>query len=228
MQNLFYEEPKAENKYDLFKDDEPYQKKELRKSKTDKIFLGVCGGLGNYYSINPVFVRLVFSVGILIGGLGIIAYILLFLFVPKSEIVDEKNISQQISFHNSKSLLGITLIFIGLYFFMMPKDYFPFLFFIKIPLDIILPIVFIMVGLWRYKNFNINSSRGNKAEFLRPRKGRLFLGVCVGMSEYLGTYSIVVRLLFIVFSFTTVGFGVLLYFLIALLSKTDLRLEVEK
>lgn len=226
MENLFYERRKPETSYNLFNDDEPYHKKQLRKTQSEKIFTGICGGIGDYLEINPVWVRLFFIFGILLGGIGIILYLILFVFVPKSETVNEETSVFRLSYLNTKSLLGFTLLFIGLYVLTMPKEYFPLLFFVKIPMDIISPIFFVLLGGWVLKKFGWKSQRFMQSEFIRPKNGRLFMGVCVGLAEYLGVYSIIVRLLFIIFSFMTVGLGVLVYFIIVLLSKTDLRQEV--
>src|SRR5437763_16194347 len=45
---------------------------------------GVCGGLGEYFDVDPVLMRLVFVAGtVLRGGLGIPAYLVLWILVPK-------------------------------------------------------------------------------------------------------------------------------------------------
>lgn len=56
----------------------------LNRSKTDKILLGVCGGLGEYFEIDSVLVRLVFILFSLVGGGGILLYLLLAVIIPKS------------------------------------------------------------------------------------------------------------------------------------------------
>ena len=43
---------------------------------------GVAGGLGRYFNIDPVIVRIAFAISVLIGGLGVLAYVALALFVP--------------------------------------------------------------------------------------------------------------------------------------------------
>ncbi len=58
-----------------------------------------------------------------------------------------------------------------------------------------------------------------KSNFQRPIKGRLLLGVCVGLAQYLETFALVIRLLFVVFTFATFGVGIVIYFLIVLFSK---------
>lgn len=62
------------------------QKKRLMRSKSDRKFLGVCAGLGQYFGIDPLLVRLLFAVAT-IGGLGsaIPIYIILAFVMPEGD-----------------------------------------------------------------------------------------------------------------------------------------------
>lgn len=219
MQNIFDEEPKPEDKYDLFKNDKPFVEKTLSRSKSDKVFLGICAGLADYHSVNPNLVRLLFALSILLGGLGAAIYLILFFFVAHSKPLDESEVSKKTQSQNKKALLGITLITVGFYFIVMPTNYFPLAFLFFIPTKILFPIVFLFAGIWIQKNYHSKTDMAVKSNFQRPTKGRLFLGVCVGLAQYLETYALVIRLLFVVFTFATSGVGILIYFLVVLLSK---------
>jgi phage shock protein C len=52
-------------------------------SDTDKKIGGVCGGLGEYFDIDPLIIRIIFAVLILGYGTGFWAYILLWILAPK-------------------------------------------------------------------------------------------------------------------------------------------------
>lgn len=57
--------------------------KRLYRSRDSKILGGVCGGLGEYFNIDPVIFRVIFVLLMLPGGLpGIIPYAVLWLIVP--------------------------------------------------------------------------------------------------------------------------------------------------
>lgn len=59
--------------------------KRLYRSRNDRMFAGVCGGIGEYFSLDPTLVRLVFAVLILVGiGSPILAYIVLWLIMPEA------------------------------------------------------------------------------------------------------------------------------------------------
>jgi phage shock protein C len=56
----------------------------LHRSRDDRVLAGVCGGLGEYFRIDPVLVRIAFVLLIFAGGLGILAYILGWIFIPEA------------------------------------------------------------------------------------------------------------------------------------------------
>lgn len=57
--------------------------KRLYRSRTNKVFGGVCGGLGEYWEIDPVVVRLIVALGIFFTFCaGLIAYFIACLIIP--------------------------------------------------------------------------------------------------------------------------------------------------
>ncbi len=54
----------------------------LYRSNKDKILAGVCGGLGEYFKVDPVIVRLLWVVFSLVYGVGILIYIIAWIIVP--------------------------------------------------------------------------------------------------------------------------------------------------
>ena len=51
--------------------------KKLYKSNTNKMLEGVCGGIAEYFGVDPTIVRLAWVVFCALGGSGILAYIIL-------------------------------------------------------------------------------------------------------------------------------------------------------
>jgi phage shock protein PspC (stress-responsive transcriptional regulator) len=58
------------------------QPRRLLRSSSDRVLVGVAGGLGRYFGIDPVIFRIGFALSIFFGGLGALAYLLLAVFVP--------------------------------------------------------------------------------------------------------------------------------------------------
>ena len=53
-------------------------------SNTDKKIAGVCGGLAEYFEVDPLLIRVLFLVAILEIGMGLVAYLVLWLLAPRS------------------------------------------------------------------------------------------------------------------------------------------------
>jgi len=61
--------------------------KKLRRSKDDRWLAGVCGGIGEYFNVDGVLIRVLFVLFGLFVGWGIIFYIILWIIMP--EAVDD-------------------------------------------------------------------------------------------------------------------------------------------
>jgi phage shock protein PspC (stress-responsive transcriptional regulator) len=57
--------------------------KKFRLSRTDRWIGGVCGGLGKLTGVESWILRLVLAGFLVLGGAGLLAYVLLWIFVPR-------------------------------------------------------------------------------------------------------------------------------------------------
>ncbi len=60
------------------------ENKKLYRSRSDRMVAGVAGGLAEYFSIDPTIVRLAFVLLALMGGPGLIIYIIMWIVVPEA------------------------------------------------------------------------------------------------------------------------------------------------
>ena len=58
-------------------------KKKLYRVESGKMLCGVCAGIAAYFEIDPTIVRLALILFCLLGGSGILAYIIAALIIPK-------------------------------------------------------------------------------------------------------------------------------------------------
>lgn len=56
--------------------------KRLYKSDTNRTLAGVCGGIAEYFNIDPTLVRLAWIIFCFAGGSGILAYIIAAIIIP--------------------------------------------------------------------------------------------------------------------------------------------------
>lgn len=108
--------------------------KKLYRSRKDKMIGGVAGGLGDYFEVDPTLVRILFVVATILGGSGVLAYIILWIVIPEEQYspnpsmsadsADQKpgenqSANQQPRYQNEhpkRNLGGIILIALGVLF----------------------------------------------------------------------------------------------------------------
>jgi len=107
--------------------------KRLHRSSKDRVIAGVCGGLGEYFDLDPVLFRLLFVVVTLIGGSGVLVYIILWLVIPEdtdtkasTEETVSKNVKEmkktgekvasKLDTDQGRLLIGVLLLLVGVFF----------------------------------------------------------------------------------------------------------------
>jgi phage shock protein C len=58
------------------------QIRRLYRSRNERMIAGVCGGIAEYFSIDPTLVRIAFVILALSGGPGAVAYLILLVLIP--------------------------------------------------------------------------------------------------------------------------------------------------
>jgi len=58
--------------------------KKLYRSRDERMIAGVCGGIGEYFDIDPTLIRLLTVAFILAGGSGILGYIVGWIIIPEA------------------------------------------------------------------------------------------------------------------------------------------------
>ena len=63
--------------------------KKLYKSNTQKMISGVCGGIAEYFNIDPTIVRILFVIFGFGGGSGILLYLLAAIIMPDAPLPED-------------------------------------------------------------------------------------------------------------------------------------------
>lgn len=112
--------------------------KRLYRSQKDKIIAGVCGGIGEYFGIDPVIIRIITVILFFWGGSGIIAYIIGMIIIPLDPgpvDKDQKKTTKAVSTGDKKEvvkaggdsgalIIGIVLVVVGGIFLMRNIPFF--------------------------------------------------------------------------------------------------------
>ena len=87
-------------------------KKTLYRSKTDRIFFGVCGGIAEYFGIDSTLVRIITVLLLLSSHSIAILYLLLGLVIPENP--SRKKEKPVVKLKNTSAITGGGLVIIGL------------------------------------------------------------------------------------------------------------------
>lgn len=59
------------------------QGQQLRRSQRDRVIAGVCGGLGEFFGLNPLWFRIAFLISLIPGGVpGLLLYLVMCVIIP--------------------------------------------------------------------------------------------------------------------------------------------------
>lgn len=198
----------------------PYPRR-LHKSVHDRIIFGVCGGLGEYLGINTVVIRLFFILSLLIGGWGAVIYFLATVFIPNNpeeEIPEDDSPGSPKERANTRVLAGSFFLLAGAYILFRNLGLLYYFNFFGMARDVVIPVVLIFSGLYivvRYHSGGTLTGSFMPAKFRRSVIDRRISGVCGGFAEYLNAESSIIRILWVVFTLSSFGIGILIYILFA-------------
>lgn len=94
----------------------------LYRSKYNRYIGGVSGGLGEYFNIDPVIIRIIFFIAFIGWGTGLLAYIILWIFVPSNPYQDDRTHESDAN-KNAGTVIGAGLVLIG--FALLVENFFP-------------------------------------------------------------------------------------------------------
>jgi phage shock protein C len=136
----------------------------ISRSRENRIFGGIASGIGKYFTIDPIIVRVLFVLSVLFSGIGVLVYLIMWIAIPEEKYnfgntTDEFSNTNEytnpnINFTfpekkegNGKIVFGVILIILGMFF--LGIKIFSFLNF-----EDLFPIILISIGvllLWKSK-----------------------------------------------------------------------------
>jgi len=202
----------------------------LYRSRRHRVLGGVCGGIADYFNLDPVIVRVLWVLFSLAGGAGILTYIAALFIMendPREDIPPEETPHPS----SQRAFWGTVLIVIGLVFMFTTFRwlYFPFF---HIRWEIVLATLLITVGVAViFFGGAFALSRGDSEprgaaapepvaegkptasvrRLYRSRDVRILFGICGGLANYFNLDPVLVRLVWLLLSFFSGGAGFLVY-----------------
>ena len=79
----------------------------LRRDNNDRIIAGVAAGISDYFKIDPFITRLLFVLTIPVGGFGFFFYLICWIAMPKSNMIQSTNRKKFYRDHDNRVIAGI-------------------------------------------------------------------------------------------------------------------------
>jgi phage shock protein C len=207
----------------------------LVRSRKERVFAGVCGGLAAYLGLDPVLVRVLYvALTLLSWGMGILLYLIAWIIMPLEEesaveSVDRRAAGQR---QELRKIAGIFLVIVGiLALFSLTFGWLHLFSNLRLAGPILLMLIGLALLLWRRETAGPSATSHAAAEeapesgtdqtaagndysipkrLMRSEKGRRIAGVCAGLGHYFGVDPTILRLIFIALVFAG-GSGLILY-----------------
>jgi len=200
-----------------------FNHEKLYRSKVNKTFAGVCGGMAEFFNIDPLIVRVGWVFTTLFAGAGIVAYIIAIFIIPENPEQHHSDRKRVISPESSKQW-GIILIVIGAIFLLGQTGLVDYFYLRHFHWQTFLAILLVAFGIYlivnKSKNIEIEGSLGTEkknqentteAGFIRIPAGKMIGGVCTGISTYFNIDVTIIRLIWILATLASGGLPIVAY-----------------
>jgi phage shock protein C len=210
----------------------------LYKSRRNKVIDGVCGGIAEYFDVDPTIVRLLWVLVTFMGGSGFILYIVGMIIMPVNpeHLATKANQVQPVSNGTDKKrFFGVMLILAGAFFLLLNIGWFWGFSWWSFSRSVLLPVLLISLGAFfiymqtsKRKNaappvsenkteVNSESFVERQKELRRSRTNRKLFGVCSGLAKYFDFDPTLMRFIFVALIFISFGWGLLIYIILGII-----------
>ncbi len=222
--------------------------RKLYKSRRDRMIDGVCGGIAEYFGVDPTIIRVVWVLITLMGGTGFILYIAGMIIIPTNPadyFAQPGSVpAPPPNGKDKKRFWGVLLIIAGTTFLVINLGWFADYHWWSFSRSVLLPSFLIVAGAFL---IYIHTNKKNVAqpspvstdggiepqvppqqslkELRRSITDKKLFGVCGGIAQYFNIDSTIVRILYICLVIASFGWGLLLYIILGLLMPEE-RLNI--
>ena len=204
--------------------------RKLYRSQTNKVLAGICGGIGEYLDADPTVIRLVWIVLTLLGGSGILLYVLGLFIIPKYPPATAAQNEKKSTGNSFSAIVGAVLVIIGIVFLLDNLN----IFYVDEIFDwswkFVLPAILILGGVYLLTRKDQTAPGRDEAMpgpaeapaavatpqrlLRRSITDKRIFGICGGLAQYFEVDSTIVRLLYAFFTVMSFGTGVIVYFVL--------------
>jgi phage shock protein C len=183
--------------------------KKVRRSSTDRVLLGVCGGLGEYFDVDGDLVRLAWIFLSLLGGVGILPYVAAILLFPEPGVPTAEPARPRMARNVGLALAAIGGWLVVRQFGLEPLGAGALVW----PWRTLIPFILVAVGVTLvWPGLRELVTPGGRVK--RSVSNRVLAGVCGGLGEESGIDANLLRLGFVTAAVMSTGLAALAYVLL--------------
>jgi len=197
--------------------------KRLVRIRDNSVLAGVCGGFGQYFNLDSALLRLLWVFFTIFGGSGILAYLLAVFIIPDESTVKHVTPRRLIDGINDKTILwGILLVLVSIILFFQHGDFINSIWshFWNSGINVLIALIIIGVGVYllyqERQKISTMFGLGSDMPLSLSEKDKQLAGICGGIAESIGMDSTVIRFFWAYVTIMSVGIGLILYFILAL------------
>ena len=197
--------------------------KRLVRTRDDSVLAGVCGGFGRYFNLDSALVRLLWVFFTIFGGSGVLAYLVAVFIIPDESTAKDVTPRRLIDGFNDKTILwGVLVVLVGIILFFQHGDFINLIWrhFWNSGINVLLAMIIIGTGVYflYQERQKISTMFGLGAEMplSLSDKDKQLAGVCGGIAKSIGMDSTIIRFFWVYGTIMSVGIGLILYFILAL------------
>lgn len=205
------------------------ERRRMYKSRSNRIVAGVCGGVAEFFEIDPMIIRLLWILSIFLGGAGLALYVVAMFIMPTNP---SEAASASLS-NAPRYTWGFALIGIGALLVLYNLGVVPFLWLGGFSWRIIFATMLIAIGavlVFSHFRKRVRPAETGDEKTDRPSeprrlyrsiRDRKIFGVCGGLGEYFEIDPTIVRLVFVFVTLYSFGFGILAYIILAIVTPEE-------
>ena len=197
--------------------------KRLVRTRDDSVLAGVCGGFSRYFNLDSALVRLLWVFFTIFGGSGVLAYLVAVFIIPDESTAKDVTPRRLIDGFNDKTILwGVLVVLVGIILFFQHGDFINSIWrhFWNSGINVLLAMIIIGTGVYflYQERQKISTMFGLGAEMplSLSDKDKQLAGVCGGIAKSIGMDSTIIRFFWVYGTIMSVGIGLILYFILAL------------
>ena len=197
--------------------------KRIVRTRDDSVLAGVCGGFGQYFNLDSALVRLLWVFFTIFGGSGVLAYLVAVFIIPDESTAKDVTPRRRIDGLNEKTILwSVLLVLVGIILFFQHGNFINSIWrhFWNSGINVLLSLIIISVGVYllyqeRQKRSTV-FGLGSEMPLSLSEKDKQLAGICGGIAESIGMDSTIIRFFWVYGTIMSVGIGLILYFVLAL------------